>query len=41
VNPAVPGHAELAAAPGPAVEEEPRTPAVGAAAGSSRRWWVP
>jgi len=30
VNPAVPGHAEPAAAPGLAVEEEPRTPAVGA-----------
>jgi len=35
VNPAVPGHAELAAAPGLAVEEEPepRTPAVGAPRG--------
>jgi hypothetical protein len=33
VNPAVPGHTELAAAPGPAVEEEPRTPAVGAPRG--------
>ncbi len=35
MNPAVPGHAELAAAPGPAVEEEPepRTPAVGAPRG--------
>ncbi len=30
MNPAVPGHAEPAAAPGLAVEEEPRTPAVGA-----------
>jgi len=35
MNPAVPGHAEPAAAPGPAVEEEPepRTPAVGAPRG--------
>ncbi len=35
MNPAVPGHAELAAAPGLAVEEEPepRTPAVGAPRG--------
>ena len=30
MTPAVPGYAEPAAAPGPAVEEEPRTPAVGA-----------
>ena len=33
MTPAVPGHAEPAAAPGPAVEEEPRTPAVGAPRG--------